>query len=316
MRLYIDQENIISLMGAKYDFERMFFLSSYIKLIKRWEVYYNFDRDNIDMSDETNKLGLWFRLLGTDGIKGCSTFLSKEKLTPSRPLKSNFDRELDKEQLSAIFLLNVDESISDEIQQRKAVLFGKVGEEQMVLNSVLDLIEKHPNKFLNQIKDWKDICPQFPLTDIILRDPYIFKVYRTEVITDLIEAVVGNHKSPIKMVLFYNKDNVDAGLDLEEEYKRIKQFLMDISQNKKSKVTFVSTFDLHDRYLITNYYIISSGSGFNRERPSKDDVNVSIEPFAGYKQKLSDFVSKSQHILDIKKGEGCIGDKSSNFLVF
>lgn len=25
MRLYIDQENIISLMGAKYDFERMFF---------------------------------------------------------------------------------------------------------------------------------------------------------------------------------------------------------------------------------------------------------------------------------------------------
>ena len=311
MKLYIDKENLLSLIGsrAQDSFEDC------AKAMRCWlDVQYNFSKEEI----KSNELLMsWFIRYG-QGVKGEQDFVPERKpdIFPPRPLKSNFYNIDIPKSLTAVYLLN-DEHICTIVHQKSCVLIGKVGEEIPALSSLLLEDTEVPT---SEISSWKDYCPSLPLTDIIIcdnhyfKDKYIYSKNDNELIKSLVNVP---QNSPVNVVFFIKTGEVDRNINLEEEQKRVKELVKKATGSNKSAVTIVESYATHDRCLITNYYRIKHGSCFHlRDNSIKSDVTTEIKSHIrrNNEEISKHLISKFQNIIDNKAI--CIGDKRSNFLSF
>ena len=310
MRLYIDKENLISLIESR---DNECFEDCARVIRKDLDVQYNFSKQEI-LSNEY--LMSWFSQFG-QGIKGKQSFVPENSayVVPPRPLKSNFYTR-DSNALTSIYLLN-DAHICDVVQQKSCVLIGKVGDEIRILSS---LLIENKETLSSKIDSWKNYCPVLPLTDIIICDNFYFKDKETYSKNDneLIKALAGiPHQSPVNVVVYTKIGEVDASINLDNEQKTISRVVKEVTGSKKSSVTIVLSYSTHDRCIITNYYRIKHGSCFHLKGNNlKPDVITEIKSHVNRNNEkiTQDLIETFQKIID--KLPDCIGDKKSNFLSF
>lgn len=310
MKLYIDKDNVISLMKSK-GLPEFFDCANLIR--KHLDVQYNFPKEELK-SDSL--LMAWFSTYG-QGVMGMQKFVSNEFDTfPERPIKSNFYNIGESNILTSIYLLD-DEHMCDVIKGKSCILIGKIGEE---LNVIQSLIMEGTETPAVSISSWKDYLPILPLTDIIISDNHYFKdelVYRNndnEIISYL-ASIPQNY--PVNIIIITKEGEVDNRIDLVSEQKQIKELVKKASRSSKSTVTILTTYKSHDRSLITNYYRIKHGSCFHlKENGIKNDVMTEIKTHA-----LRNNEENSKYLLDVfqeiaSNPVRLIGDKKSNFLKF
>lgn len=308
MKLYIDKENLISLIKSK---DNYLFEDCQLLIRRELDVQYNFEKSEIWKNEY---LLAWFQRFG-DGIKGEHIFSSPERVYPARPVKSNFYISGGGESFNSIYLID-DEHICEVIAEKSCVLIGKIGDEVNVLERLM--IEKETRAI--SIESWKNFCPKLPLSDVIITDTYYFKDKETyeKNNNELIEALANiPHNSPLNVVIITKPENCDKRINLEEEQKRIKEFVKNRTGSAKSSVTILTSNKIHDRYLITNYYRINHGSCFHlKDNGLKKDVHSEIKSHAirNNEKYSKDLISIYQEIaLSPVK---CVGDKKSNLIKF
>lgn len=308
MKLYIDKENLISLIKSK---DNYLFEDCQLLIRKELDVQYNFEKSEIEKNEY---LLAWFQRFG-DGIKGEQIFSSPERVYPARPVKSNFYINGEGETFNSIYLID-DEHICEVIAEKSCVLIGKIGDEVNILESLM--IEKETRAI--SIESWKSFCPNLPLSDVIIADTYYFKnKEKYEKNNNELIGALANipHNSPLNVVIITKPGNCDERINLEEEQKRIKELVKKKTGSAKSSVTILTSNKLHDRYLITNYYRINHGSCFHlNDYGLKEDVRTEIKSHAvRSNEKFSaELISIYQEIaLSPVK---CVGDKKSNLIRF
>lgn len=306
--MYIDKENIISLVNSKAqpNYENC------ERLIRNnMDVYCNFSKDEIK-SDEC--LNAWFRCYA-QGVQGKITFCPPNVIIPDRPLKSNSFTQSTSEKLSSIYLLNEDHKC-DVIADKSCVLVGKVGQEISVIEK---LIIENTEELCMNIR-WDNYLINLPLTDIIICDNHYFKdkhVYNdnNNIIIRTLSGIPIN--SQVNVVIITNEGNIDAGLDLSAECTTIKTIVKTLSQHTKSSVTILTTRKTHDRHIICNYYRVKCGSCLHLiNNGVKCDVTAEIKSHAirqNYRI-TCDLLSAFQNIADAPVN--CYGDRNSNYLNF
>ena len=316
MRLYIDKDNILAFIAAGKSDYYLFFQS--ICLIKKgMEVYYNFSKEEI-LKHEALKV--WFNEMLATGVKFDSVFCSDEsQIKPPRPLKSNFYVSYDSDDRSSIYLLNMEENMRDTLLQKRSILIGCPGDEMGLFNSLLAMDDK--GGMMCQLKSWKDYCPDIPLTDIIICDNHYFKdinVYNKND-NELIRALAEIPKDSLNLVIFTKPSEVDRKIVLEDECKKIKEMVCRISGLSKSKcaVTIVTTYRLHSRHIITNYYRIVPTSCIHlKDSGLKEDVDIDLKPHSHY-----DALEQTKSLIHTCQSAALnpvniYGDKKSNYINF
>ena len=316
MKLYIDKENILAFMSNRNSDSDLFDES--IRLIKKgMNVQYNFPKKEILNSQV---LTAWFGRVKGSGVENDSVFCSDEtEIKPYRPIKSNFYKDYDSEGRSSVYLLNIDENIYETIREKQSILIGNPGNEMELFSSLLSLNDKE--QLMCQIDSWKKYCPKVPLTDVIICDNYYFKdinVYKQND-NELIRALSEIPKDSINLVVITKEGEIDREINLEEEYRRIKDVIAETSglSKKKCAVTILTTRKLHSRHVITNYYrIVPTSCVHLRNSGLKDDVNIDIKPHSNYNaiEQTRELVKVCQNIAD--NPVRVFGDKRSNYIKF
>ena len=309
MRLYIDKENLVSLMKSQ---AQGCFEDCVRAIRKDIDVQYNFSNEEIK-NDEL--LVAWFRRFGS-GVDTKQLFVPKDspQIKPPRPLKSNFYTSDGRNGYTAVYLLN-DCHMCEVVAQKSCVLIGKIGEETRIISSLF--LEDTETDSIS-ITSWRDYCPTLPVSDIVLCDNHYFKNKITYEKNDneLIKAIACiPHESPINVVIITKEDQVGVNLSIEQ--KHIKDIVKKATGSKKSTVTILTTKKAHDRCLITNYYRIKHGSCFHLiDSGIKADVTTEIK---SHIKRNNERVTKKllttfQNIVD--DPYQCYGDRVSNLLEF
>ena len=318
MRLYIDKENIESLIkGRKENLTLYSEISRYVK--KGIMVQYNFPREEML---KNQYLQVWFSTVKGDGVLSKSLFCPDEVVFPERPVKTNFFNTCEdpqKDVYRSIYLLCIDEHISKNIQEKQCVLIGNVGEEYGIIEKLVGLDDKEI--ISKNIINWESYCPKFPLTDIILCDEHYFKnkyVYdknENEILTSLCKTP----KSQINIVIITKEGEIDKNIDIFNECKVIKEKVSKLSgiPLKKCNVTVLTTNKTHSRHLITNYFRIIHTSCFHlKDNGLKDDVSTDIAPCTNHN--ANEITDKLIALFNTiaKSPVKSFGDRKSNFLEF
>ena len=310
MKLYIDKENLRSLVQSRNDEA----FDDCVRLLKKQvDVQYNFSKEEI-LRDEY--IGFWLNKLG-DGVTTTQDYCPPKAVVPNREnLKSNFYKDFDCVGLSSAYLID-DDHVCDIVAQKGCILIGKVGEEiELLKKLMIDGSEIPAIRIIN----WTSYCPQLPLTDIIINDNHYFKhkdVYDANN-NELILALASiPNQSPVNVVIIIKENEIDPAFNLETEQAAIKDLVKNASGSKNSTVTIVTTYKNHDRCLITNYYRIKHGSSFHlKQNGLKGDVMTEIKTNA---HKANE--EMTQYLLQVfqsivESPARCIGDKKCNFLNF
>lgn len=129
MVLYIDKENLVSLVQSKNKGE----FAEYAALIrKNLDVQYNFPKEEIPKDEY---LTFWFNTL-SQGVAGKQEFCPPRSIIPEIPRKSNFYNSLPSSDRSSIFFFN-DEGKASVAEAKCCVIVSKVGDEMSKLRELL-----------------------------------------------------------------------------------------------------------------------------------------------------------------------------------
>ena len=86
MRVYIDKENIESLVKGRKNHPNLF--DEFVRYIKKGlPVHYNFSKD---VFNENQYIRAWLSNIMGDGVSTKSDYCPPENVFPSRPVKTNF----------------------------------------------------------------------------------------------------------------------------------------------------------------------------------------------------------------------------------
>lgn len=315
MRLYIDKENIESLVQGRK--EHLTLYDEFVRSVKKGlGVYYNFSKEEFLKNPY---LQAWFSSVRGDGVKTNSDFCPPNNVFPERPVKTNFLNSCNVDGYRSLYFLRMEDHIAKAIQNKQCILIGNVGEEYDIIDKLVSLEDKET--LTKSIDSWSSYCPKLPLTDIVLCDDHYFKnklVYdenNNEVLTSLCQTP----KHQINVVIITKEGEIDPDIDLKQECMNIKEQISAISgiSKGKCKVTVLTTYRTHSRHLITNYFRIIHTSCFHLiNNGLKDDVNTDIAPCIKHNaNEMTDSllaVFQSVALSPVR----CFGDKESNFLNF
>ncbi len=329
MELYIDKDNLCSMVSSG---DNPMFSDCTRMLKNKFDLKFNFKKEEIKDDEKVKK---WITLM-TDGFKGTVSYL--ESYFPERPLKSNTCKTFNKEQLSAVYLID-DEKIETLIGMG-CFLFARKGNEIEVLSHLIikdsdySFDKKIPIKSLKRWSCFDDFLS--PCSDIILIDQYILSdqdIYNNNIyslvktlakfanrvkLNIVIVTIKEHYNSRTKTTFIPNWDSIKSN---------IKSSVKSIS-NVDPNVTFVlSPADLkeHDRTIFTNYKRIYSGDSFNYFNSSWDVITSGREVhFCSLADKdnyelgfnLINDVQKIINEIGNRNTDLIKGDKESNYLNF
>lgn len=155
---------------------------------------------------------------------------------------------------------------------------------------------------------WKNInLDKLPINSIYLVDPYFLKDRKLAEVNlpEIIQGLIGNRSNvkSIEIAIFGKMDRNDPNFKRtkEENHVMINTILSRLYPNKnfKTAILYIPESKMHDRYLFTNFYYLSSGKGFNvyndrkkldQQKSNNLDIHILSEPnaFKNYLQRLSE----------------------------
>lgn len=318
MKLYIDKENIKSIMAGREGHIDLFFeIIFYIK--RGLDVHYNFSQEEI-LNDKY--IEAWFKLVKGMGVNTSSGYCPKEIVFPKHPISKHFISQIAKngENIRSVYLISDNKDVINAIKKKNAVLIGNEGEEYDVIKTLKNIEDKKDDIISVTISSWGSYCPIAPVTDVLLCDEHYFKdkdVYQKNN-NELLTAISSFAKEQINLVIFTKPKNVDPNIKLAEECSKIKEQIRiaaNISENC-CKVTIVTTTECHSRHLITNYYRINHTSCFHlKDNGLKRDVTTGIVPNTSKKgfETTNDLLKEFSNMT---KNADIYGDRKSNLIQF
>lgn len=323
MDLYIDKENVESLMKE----EDKGSIRSCAELVREgMNVHYNFSRRDFHSSEN---IRLWLQMTKGEGVQGETSFSEKDSdIIPRHPVRIKDFGPSGEGEFDAVYLLNK-ESQSEEVIKHNCILIGSVGDELKVLKKI-GRLGKSYEMFLKSIGSWQDYCEEacqdFPLTDIVLVDPYYLSdidVYLNNdngIIRVLARSV---HGYPVSVVIVTNKNHIDKDISLDDVVKEIRKLLIEETKGDKCYVSIVAHPKIYECNLVTNYFCINSGQGFNILQAGISDGScVRLKSNAnGYNFTFVNYfinrLKKKIKSIEEGKSTGFItGDKVSNYFEF
>lgn len=341
MKVYIDKENLLSLLQSHKDEK---FGDCLRMLQKQSDVYFNFSKSDIlsippeDVQRE--KIDAFIKELTDGKWKKWQRLEDTENPYPIRPLRGDiYNAELI--DIQAVYLIN--DPRTDFVKKEGCLLFSPVGEEVKTLSSLIlgDDYEFYKPIYIRDLQSWTDTNTYLsPCTDIIFVDRYIFNADNETLknnVYSLIAQLAGKAKQKkIKICFVTDKDDNNCPFNWPEIISNIKE-----SVKKKTKtepyVTIVKMpkrglpdkLREHDRTIFTNYKYIYSGdtfSYFGHKKTDKTNIISSGRLFTllsfgnQENQEIGNrFITDIQHLVnEVKKISSYYieGDKQSNFLIF
>ena len=280
MRLYIDKANLLSFLDSRRDVEYMDIYADCERMIRRQlAVHYNFPKAQCN---DDAKLQAWF-LNATNGCgynESPDVFANTEDaIYPPRPLKGTFYNQASREQLSSVYLIDANVNA---VRETHTVLIGGLGEEISTLKRLFcktdyDFSCKYPLLGKNSFRCWEQLNSDghiLPTTDIIIGDRYIFggeKDIEDSLLVQNLYSILrlfGAKKgSKINLVIFSigKRDRTLWELRINHIRKCLfhKQGSINITLVFYAKDTNGKYSHIpHDRFLITNYRLFTSGDSF------------------------------------------------------
>ncbi len=235
------------------------------------------------------------------------------------------------DKLNSIYMLDGNDASS--LAYHGALLVAKPGQELEVINNLrvreedFQDVEIYPAR---ELKDWS-IVNQFasPCTDIIIADPWIFmhgkdphRLYKNNVYAIL--DSLARYANDIALNIVFVTETIEKDgsekLDVRQIISEIKDLIAE-RVGRVPKVTFVRPWQLHDRYIITNYKWITSSHTFTyfEEDGKNFTTGESLHIHAAYSPKKRELqkqlIASVQAEINARRAS-VIGDRVSNFLNF
>lgn len=268
MRVYFDKENVVSFIKSKNNEK----FDDCLRMIKsQCDLFFTFQKELLLKEPFSNFVNVL-----TSG-RGETLKLHFEADFPERPLKTNIHKDFDKEQITAIYLL--DDCNVDKVKKRGAILIGGVGEEIDILSKLyfddFQFIKQLNPK--NEIASWHSLDRyMLPCSDIIIVDRFLFS--DVELLDYNLLAYLGvisrhNSECNFNLVIFTDaeqqivingrKETIKPEWD--KLCKKIKNYFKNKNRNSSVKVTIVAPGKIgeHDRTVFTNYSNHVSGDSLN-----------------------------------------------------
>ena len=326
MDLYIDKQNLISLIGSRSD--EMY--EDCIKLLrKQLDIKFNFSKEDL-RADET--LMMWFRKNFTQGVEGSKIGFGDP--FPEKPLKSNTTKTFNSHQLSSVYLLE-DEDVY-KIKNTGSIMIGEVGEEIATLHKLFFLqgdylFDKTWKIGADSFKKWTDLeAFSLPLTDLVIVDPYVLNSIDDCNINLIpyLASLVSSTRSRINIIIYTNKKDCLNYEDVEplikKEVKRVTGVKPNFTLVTYSEQRGVPSRGEHDRTILMNYKRIKSGDTFNYFEPDgsiktkgRELHYLSLARRENYSLAQELIKDLQAHIDFFKSNKTNIeGDQESNFINF
>ena len=328
MLAYFDIENLTSYVSSSASSK---FADCNRMLRHHFDIHFNFPKDELKKHPDVMN---WIKVMN-DGVDKDPVFSST--VFPPRPLKSNTHRDFNREQLSAVYLLNDDRM--EMLMRNGAIMYSGVGTEVEILSSLIrDDIDYGFDKQLEvkHMRNWDNLDSHMtPATDVIIVDQYLFSddsIYEYNAYSLIAKICQRIKNTPVNIVFFTPPDfyNRMTKITFTPNWGIIKS---SIKQRVKSvteqdpKITFVFSRNLeeHDRTIFTNYQYLVSGDSFNyfdsqwRIITNGRYLNLHSVAHRGHFVTAMNFVSDMQVILDEVKRlspDNIKYDKESFFLKF
>ncbi len=262
----------------------------------------------IKLKSENKYFESWFKKFGTTGknkyygfeISNSLSKISKDfYITNSN---DSVDTKNDKELYRrSIFLSSSNEKLMREIQNQNHILIGRKGEE---IETLKKLHIEHSRiiqfaKNFGSVKcqsSWSKYCNELPISDIIIIDPYYFEeiLEKKDSASEILLTIASRMSSPkspinVKLVVPYN-GNIDF---VDEKNKLLKDLKEWTCEDSTLEVAFSDKF--HDRHLLSNYFWIISGQGFNMKF---DEMNEGVI-FAQMSLARYDFFVRAKELISL-----------------
>ncbi len=304
MNVYFDKANFVSFIHSakKANFEEC-----NIMLKNKCNLFFNFKKEDIENDDEY--IGMWM-LQNADGF---NSSLEWNANFPVRPLKSTLYKQLNKEQLSSVYLLDGDDIYK--IMQLGVLLIAKCGDETRVLSNLFFKDLQYTRNIFREVNSWEDINNySSPCSDIIIYDKYLFSdktIYDANIYSIIRNLCKKADKAIINIVIFtlsrvvYNK--IKTFPNWNDIIHKINKIIIDIV-GIKPRITIVTgcqeTLGDHDRAIFTNYKMFSSGDTFNYFNSSGAKITkgrfLHVYSLADddNSKDAADFIKKMQNIYD------------------
>lgn len=269
MNLYIDKENLLSFIHSRKDNDDSYHDCERL-IARQLGLIFNFSKKEI-LQDEL--ILTWIKSLSEGrGFKEEEDKFTDSKF-PERPVKSNCYINFNKQQLSAVYLINDEKAQS--LIDKKALLVGKVGEELETLKSLfsdndydLDRVYDIQNNF----SSWEQLDKDnhfLPCTDILIVDSYLFNsqdelleanIYK--LISLIVSEVRGKKVNIVIVTQEKLRDNYRPDYD-----KILRDIITLIKKQTKASPHITVIFSnienrKHDRFILTNYKLFRSGDSF------------------------------------------------------
>jgi hypothetical protein len=326
MNLYIDRENIISIIKNR---NHALYSDCLKTMQKHLNVYFNFNKE--ELFKDANLMA-WFKYF-TSGIGAKNKLIFNQDVFPERPLKSNAYITFDKEQLSSIYLIN-DERIQI-LKDKGAVLVGGPGEEFDTINQVFFFQGdyKFDKKFKigsSEFNKWSDLDNySSPVSDILFVDPYILKNLSSIDVNFIpfLKTLVSKSRCKLNLVLYVNHDQLsitysEISVKIRQEVESVTGIKPNFTLIKVRDQRDVESYAEHDRTIFTNYLRVYSGDTFNYFKPDGTKLTKGREVhFSSFgdseTHKLAlELIADIQNNLNELPPDVVEGDKKSNFLIF
>ena len=332
MNAYIDFPNFCSYLNSMSNAD---FQKCNETLLENCNLRFTFDKSKMGTTKKEirRNFEMWLRTATKNRNGFCNEWQCD---FPNRPVKEASYDGFTAEQLTSIYML--DGEGVEEWNQRGFLLIAPTGKELDVIKQLQIEGSFLPAKSfrIRKMVDWSVLDKNSaPCTDIILVDPYIFaqsdveyEVNAYALLTKLSRWARG---FPINIVIFTMQRYKDGDTYRDINFKMIERQLKRILKEQTGAepcitFVFISNKEQHDRTILTNYKMYTSGDSFKYFRGNEAaPLSSHGEWFYIHslydkdsRQNAQEFLKDMQDVIETvkKRAFSIVGDKKSLFLDF
>lgn len=160
----------------------------------------------------------------------------------------------------------------------------------------------------SDFNNWKNLrLDKLPISSLYIIDPYFLKERKLASINlpEILHGLIGNRNNvkEIEIALFVKIDRNDPNVQKTKDanYSELNELLKGAYPNKqfRTSILYIPESKMHDRYLFTNFYYLSSGKGFNvfndkkmlnQQKSNNLDIHLLANPeaFKNYLNRLGE----------------------------
>lgn len=266
MNAYFDFPNLVSLVHSANDNR----YADCMRMLKdNFHINFTFAKELITEAspDDRSDIMQWFTNMasGLGDISWNSGF-------PQNPIKADDLKK--RANITSVYCLDENKR-SDvcSLVNKGTIIISKIGSELNALSNLLIHSNQYTKNIFDEISKWEDIKNFIsPTSDILIYDRYLLaspELYESNLYT-LVKCLADSVKNEkVNIVIVTLKDNFDnfSKRNFEPDWDGIYSNLRTkVNKKFRPNITFVVASKdriKHDRYIITNYKMFSSGDSYN-----------------------------------------------------